>query len=73
LVVNGFLIDRLGELSWHGSSDLYRMLLLLVCGAFGLAVGEVYRQLVALRARWMAEAWKEVAATDVNEEETHRA
>lgn len=73
LVVNGFLIDRFGELSWHGSPDLYRMLLLLVSGAFGLAVGEVCRQLVALRARWLAESWKGIAATDVNEEERHGA
>ena len=73
LVVNGFLVDRFGELSWHGSADLYRMLLLVVSGAFGLAVGEVYRQLAALRARWMAEAWEGTTATDVNEEERHGA
>ena len=72
LVVNGFLVDRLGELSWHGSADLYRMLLLVVSGAFGLAVGEVYRQLVALRARWIAEA-QEGPAADVEEEERHGA
>jgi MFS family permease len=73
LVVNGFLVDRLGELSWHGSADLYRMLLLVVAGTFGLAVGEVYRQLVALRARWMAEALEQAEVTDVDEEETHGA
>jgi hypothetical protein len=73
LVVNGFLVDRSGELSWHGSPDLYRMLLLLVAGALGLAVGESYRQLATLRARWLAEAREGAAATNVNEEETHRA
>ena len=72
LVVNGFLVDHLGELSWHGSADLYRMLLLVVAGGFGLAAGEVYRQLVALRARWMAEA-QEGPAADVEEEERHGA
>ena len=73
LVVNGFLVDRLGELSWHGSADLYRMLLLVVAGAFGLAVGEVFRQLVVLRARWMAEAPEGASAMDVDEEERHGA
>ena len=72
LVVNGFLVDHLGELSWHGSADLYRMLLLVVAGAFGLAAGEVYRQLAALRARWIAEA-PQGAAADIEEEETHGA
>jgi MFS family permease len=73
LVVNGFLVDRLGELSWHGSADLYRMLLLVVSGAFGLAAGEVYRQLIALRTRWMAEAHEGATALDVDEEERHGA
>jgi MFS family permease len=52
LVTNGFLEDRLGELSWHGSTDLWRLLLLVMIGTFGLAAGEVYRQVHALRARW---------------------
>lgn len=73
LVVNGFLVDRFGELSWHGSADLYRMLLLVVAGAFGLAAGEAYRQLAALRTRWMAAALEEAEAKDVEEEERHGA
>jgi MFS family permease len=73
LVVNGFLVDRLGELSWHGSADLYRMLLLVVAGAFGLAVGEIFRRLVVLRARWMAEAPEGASALDIDEEERHGA
>jgi hypothetical protein len=73
LVVNGFLVDRLGELSGHGAQDLYRGLLLVVSGAFGLAAGKVYRQLTALRTRWMAEAQQGAAATDTDEEERHGA
>jgi hypothetical protein len=73
LVVNGFLVNRVGELSWHGSSDLYRALLLVISGGFGLAAGEVYRQLAALRARWTAEVREGTSATDVDEEETHGA
>jgi hypothetical protein len=71
LVVNGFLVDRLGELSWHGSADLNRMLLLVVSGTFGLAVGQAYRWLAALRARLKAEARDPSTATDNDEEERH--
>ena len=48
LVANGFLEDRSGELAWHGSTDLYLMLLLVVAAAIGLAAGEA-RGLVAAR------------------------
>lgn len=44
LVVNGFLVDRFGELWWHGRSDLYRAGMLVVAGALGQVVG---------RARWL--------------------
>jgi MFS family permease len=71
LVTNGFLVDRLGELSWHGSADLYRILLLVVVGAVGLAVGEVCRQLAALRARLAGRGPGTAAATDIDEEEGH--
>jgi hypothetical protein len=73
LVVNGFLVNRVGELSWHGSSDLNRALLLVISGGFGLAAGEVYRQLTALRARWMAEVREGTSAADIDEEERHGA
>jgi hypothetical protein len=71
LVVNGFLVDRLGELSWHGSADLSRMLLLVVSGTFGLAVGQAYRWLAALWARLKVEAGDPAAAADNEEEERH--
>jgi MFS family permease len=51
LVTNGFLVDRFGQLSWHGSPDLYRMMVLVIVGALGLAVGELYRQARSIRAR----------------------
>ncbi len=73
LVVNGFLVDRLGDLSWHGSPDLYRMLLLVVAGAVGLALGEAYRRLVALRGSWLAGAQQEALVVNVEEEERHGA
>ena len=40
LIVNGFLVDRLGQLSWHGSSDLVRLVALASTAATGRAVGK---------------------------------
>lgn len=31
--------DRMGELSWHGQSDLYRFAMLIIAGAIGLLAG----------------------------------
>lgn len=49
LVFNGFLTDQFGQLKWHGSADLWRLLLLIVAGAWGLAVGEAYRFIASRR------------------------
>lgn len=48
-VQNGFLEDQFGQLSWHGSEDLWRALLLVVAGACGLALGEAYRLALEVR------------------------
>ena len=46
----------MGELAWHGSDDLWRLLLLVMVGAFGLALGEAVRYVHNLRIRYrMAE------------------
>ncbi|HEU0238723.1 MAG TPA: hypothetical protein VFR11_05505 [Micromonosporaceae bacterium] len=50
-VSNGFLEDRLGQLSWHGAGDLWRLLLLVMASALGLGVGEAVRFAAALRFR----------------------
>lgn len=39
LLVNGFLVNRMGELSWHGRSDLVRLVVLALIGAAGVAAG----------------------------------
>jgi MFS family permease len=39
LVVNGFLVDRLGQLFWHGPADLARLALLAGAAAVGLVTG----------------------------------
>src|SRR5262245_14556154 len=44
LVVNGFLVDRFGELSWHGQADLYRALMLTLAGVLGLLIAAVRRR-----------------------------
>ena len=51
LIYNGFLEDRSGQLAWHGSGDLWRLLLLVTVSAGGLAVGECVRFVANLRAR----------------------
>jgi hypothetical protein len=39
LVMNGFLVDRYGQLEWHGSADLARVLVLAGSAVLGLVVG----------------------------------
>lgn len=51
LVADGFLENRSGELTWHGSTDMYLMLLLVMAAAVGLAAGEARGQLAAHRNR----------------------
>ena len=55
LIYNGFLEDRLGQLAWHGTNDLWRLLLLVTVIASGLAVGEIVRFVANLRARRAAD------------------
>jgi len=73
LLANGFLTDRLGELSWHGSSDFWRMVALIGSGTFGLLLGVAYRQVRELRSRWRLDVAARVLATQVDEEEKRDA
>ena len=50
LLYNGFLENSSGNLSWH-ADDLWRLMLLVVAGAVGLAVGEGYRFVRGMRGR----------------------
>jgi MFS family permease len=73
LVANGFLENRLGQLSWHGSTDLSLATLLVIAGAVGLATGEAYRGVGRLRARWRVEEQLQEITAHVKEEEKHDA
>ena len=73
LVGNGFLVDRAGELSWHGWADFYRLLVLLAAGAAGLLTARLGR---------LAREWRDLAQIDaavrqkvltMNDEEKQRA
>jgi hypothetical protein len=69
LVANGFLEDRLGELSWHGSSDIWWMMILVFAAVLGLAAGEAYRQIPDLRFRWRVEGEGALLSPDIDEKE----
>jgi hypothetical protein len=72
LIANGFLVDRLGELSWHGSSDIWRMIILVFAAALGLAAGEAYRQIRDLRYRWRVRGDEALLSPDLEKEEKAR-
>jgi len=73
LVTNGFLEDRAGQLTWHGSEDLWKVLLLVMVGAIGLAIGEAYRYLYRLRALWRVEFAANQGHVMPDNEEEHDA
>jgi hypothetical protein len=52
LVANGFFENHLGELSWHGATDLSFAMVLVVAAAAGLGVGQAYRAMAGWRARY---------------------
>jgi hypothetical protein len=43
LVVDGFLVNQLGELSWHGAADDQRLFVFIVVSVSGLLAGGAYR------------------------------
>lgn len=79
LLVNGFLVDRFGELVWHGRADVARAVLLVAAAAIGLAAGNIFRLWSAWSGRQrFDEEWRALARTTINsmnfnEEETRDA
>ena len=72
LIYNGFLEDRFGQLAWHGADDLWRLLLLVIAGAWGLAVGEGYRFVRDLRVP-PSHGGRHRAVRAIDREEKHGA
>lgn len=75
LLVDGFLVDRLGQLSWHGPADLLRLLLLAGVAAVGLALGNLTRMVRDCLQRWRlgAEVYAMATTTRVGEEAKQHA
>ncbi|MGY0237158.1 hypothetical protein [Longispora urticae] len=78
-IFNGFLVNRLGELSWHGLTDMLRLGALVLAATTGLAAGEAYR---LVRRHREPRPWvnrpeipgaSELSGTSFNEEEKHGA
>jgi hypothetical protein len=44
LVVDGFLVNRLGELSWHGTADAFRLCVAAGSAGLGLLLGTLHRR-----------------------------
>lgn len=74
MIMNGFLVNRLGDLSWHGTADLYRFLALAGVGGLGLILGEITRQVRGMRERWrLGVVAGAMATTEFDKKEGHRA
>lgn len=58
-VGNGFLINRLGQLSWHAEGDTWFVMGLLGAVAVGMTIAEVRRE-VRGRRRW--QPWRDLLA-----------
>jgi hypothetical protein len=56
LIGDGFLEDRMGVLSWHGTSDLWRLMVVVLAVLVGLVVGAAYRRLAGRPAAAAGEA-----------------
>lgn len=64
LVDNGFLVDRFGQLGWHGWPDAYRIAALVLAGALGWSVGAAAGRVRRARARWRFDArWYQLLAS----------
>ncbi len=62
LLVVGFLVDRYGVLTWHGTPDLYRLLIVSASAGGGLALGALRRWVRRTRPLIVPAGWGAVAA-----------
>jgi H+/gluconate symporter-like permease len=66
LVFDGFLVNQLGELSWHGPADVRRLMVLAAAGVLGIGTGTAYRAVRRMRAwrrrsEWIGDQVRDVA------------
>jgi hypothetical protein len=57
LLVIGFLVNRYGVLSWHGTSDIYRSAVIAAAAGAGLVVGVVRRWIRRPRSLVVPPEW----------------
>ncbi len=73
LVVNGFLVDRFGQLAWHGSADLLQIMVLALVSALGIAVGQASRQIRATQSRLQVQSECRALMDEMDEKEKRDA
>jgi hypothetical protein len=76
LVADGFLVNRLGELSWHGAADAYRLCVAAGSAGLGLLLGALHRWWhrpppLIVPAGWTVEGGQRTASRK-NKEESPR-
>lgn len=57
LVFDGFLVNQLGQLSWHGPADVQRLFVFLAVSILGLVAGNGYRAVRRWRLWWRRAMW----------------
>jgi hypothetical protein len=73
MVMNGFLVNQLGALSWHGSADLDRILALALAGCVGLSMAAVHRRRRELQERWELDSEAQAMSAMFTKETKQRA
>jgi hypothetical protein len=73
MIMNGFLVNRSGDLSWHGAVDVDRFLMLTAATAVGLVAGALGRRLHAARDRWERGASIDALVTPMTKETNRSA
>jgi hypothetical protein len=76
LMVDGFLVNRLGELTWDGTADAYRLSVAAGSAGLGLLLGALYRRWhrpppLTVPSGWTAERGRRTASRK-NKEESPR-
>jgi hypothetical protein len=73
MVMDGFLVNRLGDLSWQGRPDLDRLLALAAGALIGLVAGEVIRDARNRREKWHWRVLVHCRQSEFDEEIERRA